>query len=169
VSDALSQVNSPIEWRAPVTGFPVVQKNYKYKTKTVQAQYLGKRLSLNLRIDSDTELSPQRQRSAITANFIHCLDAAHLIITMNKFLDEGVDRFGCVHDSYVALASDMELLSRLTRLAFVELHKGNIMESFFETACAGLPEDVKQRLRTSMPKQRGLILEQVVDSPYLFS
>jgi DNA-directed RNA polymerase len=169
VSDTVSEANRPLEWRAPVTGFAVVQENYKYKTKTVQARYLGKRFSPSLRIDSRTELNPQQQRKAITANFIHSLDAAHLIITMNKLLDEGVDRIGCVHDSYVALASDMELLSRLTRLAFVELHKGNIMESFLETACAGLPEHVKQRLRTSMPKQRGLILEQVVDSLYLFS
>jgi hypothetical protein len=169
VSDTVSEANRPLEWRAPVTGFAVVQENYKYKTKTVQARYLDRRFCPSLRIDSKTELNPQQQRKAITANFIHSLDAAHLIITMNKLLDEGIDRFACVHDSYVALASDMELLSRLTRLAFVELHKGNIMESFLETACSGLPEYVKQRLRTSMPKQRGLILEQVVDSPYLFS
>lgn len=169
VSDALSKVNLPIEWRAPVTGFAVVQENYKYKTKTVQATYLGKRFSPSLRIDSHTELSPQGQRNAIIANFIHSIDAAHLVITMNKLLDEGVSRFGCVHDSYVALASDMGLLSRLTRWAFIELHKGNIMESFLATSCAGLPEDIRERLRESMPEQRGLILEYVDDSPYLFS
>ena len=169
VSDALSKANLPIAWRAPVTGLVVVQKNYKYKTKTVQAMYLGKRFSPSLRINSETELSPPQQRNAITANFIHSLDAAHLVITMSKLLDEGVSRFGCVHDSYVALASDMDLLSGLTKSAFVELHKGNMMESFFETSCAGLPEDVRVRLRGSMPKQRGLILEHVADSPYLFS
>jgi DNA-directed RNA polymerase len=169
VSDALSKANLPIEWRAPITGLAVVQENYKYKTKTVQATYLGKRFSPSLRIDSQTELSAQGQRSAITANFIHSLDAAHLVITMNKLLDEGVGRFGCVHDSYIALASDMDLLSRLTRWAFVELHQGNIMESFFETSCVGLPEDVRECLRRNMPEQRGLSLEHVADSPYLFS
>jgi hypothetical protein len=169
VSDALSEANLPIEWRAPVTGLVVVQKNYKYKTKTVQATYLGKRFSPSLRIDSETELNPQRQRSAITANFIHSLDAAHLVITMNKLLDEGVGRFGCVHDSYVALASDMGLLSRLTRWAFVELHQGNVMETFFETSCAGLPEEIRERLRGSMPLQGGLNLAHVPDAPFLFS
>ncbi len=169
VSDTLSKANLPIEWRAPVTGFAVMQENYKYKTKTVQATYLGKRFSPSLRIDSQTELSPQGQRSAITANFIHSLDAAHLVITMNQLLDEGVGRFACVHDSYLTLASDMDLLSRLTRWAFVELHKGNIMESFFETSCAGLSEDVREHLRGSMPEQGGLILTHVADSPYLFS
>jgi DNA-directed RNA polymerase len=169
ISDALSEVNLPIAWRAPVTDFAVVQENYKYKTSTVEAKYLGKRFCPSLRIDSETDLNPQRQRSAITANFIHSLDAAHLMITMSKLLDEGVGRFACVHDSYVALASDMGLLSRLTREAFVELHKGNIMESFFETSCAGLPEEVRERLRKSMPQQRGLSLEYVPDAPYLFS
>ena len=115
VSNALSEANLPIEWRAPVTGFPVVQENYKYKTKTVQATYLGKRISPSLRIDSKTDLSPKDQRAAITANFIHSLDAAHLVLTMNKLLDEGITRFGCVHDSYVACAADMDLLARLTR------------------------------------------------------
>src|SRR5262249_4173990 len=47
VSDVLSKANLPIEWRAPVTGFAVVQENYKYTMKTVQAKYLGKRLSLS--------------------------------------------------------------------------------------------------------------------------
>jgi DNA-directed RNA polymerase len=169
VSDALSEANLPIEWRAPVTGFAVVQENYKYKAKTVQATYLGNRFSPSLRIDSKTELNPQRQRKAITANFIHSLDAAHLVITMSKLLDARVSRFACVHDSYLTLASDMDLLSRLTQGAFMELHKGNIMESFLETSCAGLPEDVRARLRESMPEQRGLILEHVADSPYLFS
>jgi len=169
VADSLSEANLPIEWRAPITDFAVVQENYKYKTKTVQVQYLGKRFSPSLRIDSETELSPQRQRNAITANFIHSLDAAHLMVTMNKLLDEGVGRFGCVHDSYVALASDMDLLSRLTRSAFVELYQGNVMESFFETSCANLPEGTRERLRGNMPAQRGLMLEHVPDAPYLFS
>ena len=169
VSDTLSKANLPIEWRAPVTGFAVMQENYKYETKMVQTTYLGKRFSPSLRINSETELSPPRQRKAITANFIHSLDAAHLVITMNKLLDEGVGRFACVHDSYLTLASDMDLLSRLTQGAFMELHKGNIMESFFETSCAGLPEEVRERLRGSMPEQGRLILAHVADSPYLFS
>jgi DNA-directed RNA polymerase len=169
VSDALSQANLPIEWRAPVTGLAVVQENYKFETNTVEAKYLGKRFCPSLRIDSQTELSPRGQRSAITANFIHSLDAAHLVLTMSKLLDEGVNHFGCVHDSYVALASDMGLLSELTRRAFVELHQGNMMEAFFETSCAELPEEIRERLRGSMPQQRGLSLEYVPDAPYLFS
>jgi len=88
---------------------------------------------------------------------------------MSKLLEEGVSHFGCVHDSYVALAADMDLLSGLTRRAFMELHTGNLMEAFLETSYAGLHGDVKERLRGSMPKQRGLILEHVADSPYLFS
>jgi hypothetical protein len=169
VSDALSKLNLPIEWRAPVTGFAVVQENYKYEMKKVQPTYLGERRTLSLRIDSNTELDSRRQRNSITANFIHSLDAAHLVLTMSNLLDEGVSRFGCVHDSYVALAADMELLSRLTRRAFVELHQGNIMESFLATSCGGLAEHVKEHLRQSMPKQGGLNLEHVADSPYLFS
>jgi DNA-directed RNA polymerase len=169
VSDVLSKANVPIEWRAPVTGFPVVQENYKYKTQKVQAKYLGKRLSPTLRIDSHTELNPRLQRNAITANFIHSLDAAHLVLTMSKLLDEGVSRFACVHDSYVALPADMDMLSRFAREAFIELHSTNMMEAFLETSCAGLSKNVKEGLRQSMPKQRGLILEQVADSPYLFS
>jgi DNA-directed RNA polymerase len=169
VSDALSKANLPIEWRAPITGFAVLQENYKYKTKKVQPNYMGKRRSLSLRIDSNTDLSPRLQRNAITANFIHSLDAAHLVLTMSKLLNEGVSRFGCVHDSYVALAADMDLLFGLTRRAFIELHTGNLMEAFLEASSVGLPEDVKERLRGSMPKQRGLILEQVASSPYIFS
>lgn len=169
ISNALSKVNLPIEWRTPVTALAVVQENYKFKTKTVEAKYLGKRFCPRLRIDSQTDLSPKAQRSAITANFIHSLDAAHLVLTMSKVLDEGGSRFACVHDSYVALASDMELLSRLTRESFVELHQGNLMESFLETACAGLPDEIRERLRGSMPRQRGLSLEDVPEAPYLFS
>ena len=43
------------------------------------------------------------------------------------------------------------------------------MESFFETACARLPEEARTRLRDSMPAQGGLKLEYVADSAYLFS
>jgi DNA-directed RNA polymerase, mitochondrial len=169
VSDTLSEANLPIEWRTPVTDFAVVQENYKYKTKTVQAKYLAKRLSLTLRIDSETDLSPRLQRNAITANFIHSLDAAHIVLTMSKLLDEGVSRFACVHDPYIALPAVMDMLCRFAREAFIELHSANMMEAFLETSCAGLSESVKEGLRQSMPKQRGLILEQVADSPYLFS
>lgn len=62
------------------------------------------------------------QRTAIPPNFIHSLDASHLMMTVNSAVKEGIDQFAMVHDSYGTHAEDAPKLARILREKFIELH-----------------------------------------------
>ena len=63
---------------------------------------------------------PKRQKaaSAISPNFIHSMDAAHMALVLENWEGD----FGAVHDSFSCHACDVEDLMVITRQAFVHMY-----------------------------------------------
>lgn len=129
----------PSCWLSPA-GFPVLQPKFdKDKSaKAIESELFGviyralppetapKTASTSVtRIRSNALLetvNSRGQKTAIPPNFIHSLDASHLMMTVNAALDEGIDQFAMVHDSFGTHAEDAPKLARILREAFIELH-----------------------------------------------
>ncbi len=72
------------------------------------------------------EIAPVKQASAFPPNFIHSLDATHMLLTAMKCRQHGIT-FASVHDSYWSHAGSIDAMSAHIRQTFIELHSQDII------------------------------------------
>ena len=104
-------------------GLPVVQPYRKVKKRQVSTAMQSVFIQDPL---SSAEVSPSKQASAFPPNFIHSLDATHMILTALECHAVGLT-FASVHDSYWTHAADIETMSEMIRDTFVRLHNQDIL------------------------------------------
>ena len=167
VSDIMAKINLPIWWKTPA-GFLVRQAYHKQDSRTI-ATYTtgGRRLEVDVRVASDS-IDPRKQEQGISPNFVHSLDAAHLMRTVGKCAEAGVTSLSMVHDSYGCHAGSARALNKALRAAFVEQYTGNVLEDFRDQLMRQLPEDVRHTI-PPIPPMGDLDLSAVKDSDYFFA
>ncbi|KAJ3129868.1 DNA-directed RNA polymerase [Physocladia obscura] len=114
-------------WTTPL-GLPIVQPYRDQKKRSIQT------LLQTVTIVDNTTLSavnPMKQSTAFPPNFIHSLDATHMMLSAIKCNQEGID-FAAVHDSYWTHACDVDKMAEVLRETFVTLHSKNIMQNLRE-------------------------------------
>ena len=120
-----------VHWMSPA-GFPVHQ--VEPETEIIKVTYTPphkkKPNKLNLHSDVPGSIDPTQHRQGIVANFVHSMDAAHLMSTVNRLLKEGVTDFTFVHDSYGTHPADMPILNRCLREAFVRQYSQDVLRQF---------------------------------------
>jgi DNA-directed RNA polymerase len=104
----------------------------------------------------------------IAPNFVHSLDASCLMLTVNRAVDEGVQNFAMVHDSYGVLAADMEQLYVGLRQAFVDIYQNDVMTDFFKSATSCLSDKELEEI-PAQPAKGTFQLELVKQSKYFFA
>lgn len=156
----------PIRWVAP-SGMLVLQDYRTIEGKRLDFEVSGVRYQLTLTYEG-AKLDRRKQGSGISPNFVHSLDAAHLMRTVGYCLDAGMSHFAMVHDSYGAHAADAEELSFQLRRAFVDQYEGHVLEDFRNQLMAQLPADVAEKI-PPLPPMGTLDLSGVLESEYFFA
>lgn len=104
-------------------GLPIVQPYRKVKKHQIATAMQ----SVFIRDPNQNfEVNPSKQSSAFPPNFIHSLDATHMILTALECQSAGLV-FASVHDSYWTHACDIETMSDVIRDTFVRLHSQDIL------------------------------------------
>ncbi|KAI8578852.1 hypothetical protein K450DRAFT_244823 [Umbelopsis ramanniana AG] len=78
--------------------------------------------------DASCPVNSHKQSTAFPPNFIHSLDATHMLMSAVACQNAGL-AFASVHDSYWTHAADVDTMNKIIRDQFIELHKQPIMES----------------------------------------
>lgn len=161
----VSQERLPVRWTTPA-GLPVQQAYRVINNKRVELTFQTVRLTVG--VDQGIEkLDLRRQSTALAPNFVHSLDAAHLMRTVSRCRDEGIRSFALIHDSYATHAGNTWLLARALREEFVRLHSDyDVLADFKAEMEAQLPEGVEL---PPLPKKGSLDLSQVLESPFFFA
>lgn len=110
-------------------------------------------------------LENRKQVNAIVPNFVHSLDAAHMVLTVNRLLSRGVAHFTMVHDSYGCHACDIDQLNLAVRETFVDIYKNSVMTRLFTDLSGQFPSVEIP----SPPSEGSLDIESVLKSSYFFS
>ena len=71
-------------------------------------------------------VSKRKQLAAFPPNFIHSLDAAHMILSALKCDQLGLT-FASVHDSFWTHAGDIDTLNTILRDSFIRMHSENVV------------------------------------------
>ncbi|WP_297894694.1 DNA-directed RNA polymerase [uncultured Desulfovibrio sp.] len=168
----LNKANLPARWTTPV-GFYVQQFYREQKGQRVKTKIGDSVVYLTLSTEVESKLAKSKQKSAISPNYVHSLDAAALMRTVSHCLDEGIDRFAMIHDSYGTLAADSEKLAGLLRSTFVELFGGkeNMLELWSREVMAAVPTEVLQKMDTlpAVPSFGKLDVNDVTKSLFFFA
>ncbi|KAI9036367.1 DNA-directed RNA polymerase [Aspergillus affinis] len=121
--DPASKFRSTVIWTTPL-GLPVVQPYRIRKARRIKTSLQD--LSI---VDehSGSTVSKRKQLQAFPPNFIHSLDATHMILSATACYRAGLT-FSAVHDSFWTHASDVDDMNQILREAFVRMHSDDVVK-----------------------------------------
>ena len=162
VAGLLAKENIPIFWTTPV-GFVVYQGKRYMKKKQVRTSFQA--ITINEE-DPEQRINTNKQKQGLPPNFIHSLDAAHMMMTVISAHEAyGISSFGMIHDAYGVHACDWDNFSRLIRQKFVEIYSKDILKEF--------RKEVEKQAKTirfpPFPRKGDLDINEVCGSLYFFS
>ncbi|KAF2395621.1 DNA/RNA polymerase [Trichodelitschia bisporula] len=161
------EFRSSVMWTTPLR-LPVVQPYRATRIREIKTEL--QQIALREPRSHDP-ISRRKQLQAFPPNFIHSLDATHMLLSALKCDEIGLT-FAAVHDSFWTHASDIPVMNRVLRDAFVRMHQEDIMgrlgEEFdvkykgclrlMSVPAAGEAAKQIRKLRRRQPRRRGAVL-----------
>ncbi|RDL30715.1 uncharacterized protein BP5553_10060 [Venustampulla echinocandica] len=120
--DDWAQFKSTVIWTTPLN-MPVVQPYRSSKSKTVSTNMQNVSLSQPHRTHP---VSKRKQLQGFPPNFIHSLDATHMLLSALKCDEIGLS-FAAVHDSFWTHAADIEKMNTILRDSFIKIHSEDVI------------------------------------------
>jgi DNA-directed RNA polymerase len=120
--EEMIQFKSSVVWTTPLD-MPVVQPYRSSKARTVKTNLQAISLTDPHRSDP---VNPRKQLQAFPPNFIHSLDATHMLLSAAKCHDAKLS-FAAVHDSFWTHACDIDSMNTILRDAFIEIHSDDVI------------------------------------------
>jgi DNA-directed RNA polymerase len=155
--------NKEIRWDTPC-GLRVIQSCYRVKPMTLSFKVNAKQTKLTYTDPRDLKKHKRGYVDGICPNFIHSLDAAAMMLTVNRCNEQGLSDFHMVHDCFGTHAVDAPLLARELRSAYSELFQQDLLED--------LRVQFQKQLDTAVPAppRRGdYDIGELTNSLYFFS
>ncbi|KKF96570.1 DNA-directed RNA polymerase mitochondrial [Ceratocystis platani] len=121
-SDITTQFNSTLVWTTPLR-LPVSQPYRKNTNRAVVTCLQDMILTDPNRNDP---VDRRKQLQAFPPNFIHSLDASHMLLSALRCNEKGLE-FAAVHDSFWTHASDVDDMSSVLRDAFISIHQEDVI------------------------------------------
>ena len=166
VAGVCTEAGVAITWTTPV-GFKARQEYKESNTKRIDTFWGGTRAQLSLQHE-DQKIDKRKQKNGLAPNFVHSMDAAHLMSTVSAAVDHGITDFAMIHDSFGTHAGNVGTLASILRETFVEQYSVNILEKFRDEIASQLPEEFAVKL-PPVPAYGNLELEAVKRSEYFFA
>lgn len=166
IAKLAAQADLPVSWTAP-SGFLVEQGYRVGKDTRVNIHYKGVRMDLRVTKDGD-KLDKKKQAAGVAPNFVHSLDSAHLMATVNLGMDNGLTNWACIHDSFGVHAADVDTLHACIRESFIEQYTPDVLAQLREEVVAQLPAELAEKV-PAVPSQGTLDLAAVRESAYFFA
>ncbi|KAI1470700.1 DNA/RNA polymerase [Daldinia caldariorum] len=120
--DIVNQFRSTVIWTTPLR-MPIVQPYRKVGTRNIATSLQD----LNLQVpDSSDPVNRRKQLQAFPPNFIHSLDASHMLLSALQCDELGLS-FAAVHDSFWTHASDVDVMNTVLRDCFIRIHSEDVI------------------------------------------
>lgn len=162
----LKETEKPVEWVAP-NGMLCRQRYLKTKPRTIKTNFYGKTIRYRLQEEID-ELDRKKGANGIAPNFIHSMDASHLMHTVTH---SGLSSFMLIHDSFATHAADTGTLFRQVRKSFQQMYEEHdIFQNFYDRAVEEIEKAGGDSSLVPQPPSKGsLDLALVNQSDFAFA
>jgi DNA-directed RNA polymerase len=155
-----------VRWHTP-TGFPVVQPYRVWSKQRYEIHFAGKRRRVVICTDTD-KVDGRRQTNGIAPNYVHSMDASHLMMTVNSCYDEGITSLAVIHDSFGTHAGRTSELFALLRQEFAKLYQGDALYELYVELFNTLPAELANEL-PHPPEQGAFDPNEVIEADFCFS
>jgi DNA-directed RNA polymerase len=163
IAKVMNKAKLPVCWTTP-SGFLVHQESVKSDAIRMATWFGEQRIRITMKEMQWDKLNTRGQVSGISPNFIHSLDASHLMSILNAWGGS----ITTVHDSIGTHASSVAELHKVIRATFVKMYSTNQLERFRKEIIAQLPPEFHSEV--PLPPQQGdLDIKVVENSPYFFA
>ena len=176
--------NLPTYWITPA-GFPVRQDYPKVRQKKIRTVISG---VMNIKSESGGEdstknegdnldliimeptagIDSRKQKQGIAPNFVHSMDASHLMLTVDACVDKGIHQFAMIHDSYGCPAGQGDIMFTTVREVFAQTYAENDVLQDLHDHIENLLSPKKAKELPPIPSKGNLDLEVVKQSVYAF-
>jgi DNA-directed RNA polymerase len=163
VSAEVNKHKLPVSWISPA-GVPCRQPYRKQALTSIRTPMQKITLSNEINYDN-APISAAKQRMGFPPNFIHSLDASHMILTALECKKAGIS-FASVHDSFWTHAADVDTMNHAIRQEFHKMYDKPILKRLRDSLVFSLGVDGNKI--PPLPQQGDLNLKCVLDSPYFF-
>lgn len=173
----------PITWQTP-TGFYVQQSYYSVEGQRINIFTGGsiilkngipiwkngaERNLITFQSTDDRKINPTRQVSGIAPNFIHSLDASHLMFSVCAAHEAGIENYSLIHDSLGTHAGNTEKFAEIIRDCFFKLYTEHTpLQDITTHLISQLSEELKKKA-PAMPTEGDLDLQEIKKAIYLFA
>ena len=161
-AQVIDDLDGAFSWVTP-TGLPVVQEYFDYDTQRFKVFVEGRSVKFTQRI-GPAQIKKSKQRQGAAPNFVHSLDASHLMLTVNECARHGIEDFAMIHDSFGTHAATTPLLFEVLRDKFAEMYQADVLDDLYKS----MPEAVQEKLEKP-PKRGFLDLSLVKESEFFFA
>ena len=110
-----------LEWQG-TTGFPFVNMYHEPNVVTVDLRSGGVRAQYRVADGTLPETMDAKMLNAASPNFVHSLDAAHLMLTVLRANEDGIPDILTVHDSLACLAPRATRFGKIIRTQMAMLY-----------------------------------------------
>jgi DNA-directed RNA polymerase len=156
------RADTTFNWTAPC-GLPIVTDYREVKrAKPVVTAVNGEKVSLGTWEETATA-DWTRVETAAAPNFVHSLDASHLLFALTRSRAEGITNLAVVHDAFGTTPTKTAQFARILREEFARLYARSPFECLVEAAVAAGVVCPKA------PVPGALSVEDIARSPYLFA
>ena len=167
---ACAHEDKPLEWTTPV-GLPWSNRYHDSKTRSVRLflHDRGIRIQSKVAIDYEAEILKTRAVNGVAPNFVHALDAAHLMLTVNAAVSEAITSFALVHDSFGCHAGVSERFHQIIREQFVQMYEEHdVLNEVYERAKYDVSHHNWRRLPKAI-EYGDLNIQEVINAKYAFA
>ncbi|KAJ8105948.1 hypothetical protein ONZ43_g7228 [Nemania bipapillata] len=122
MEELLNEFRSTIVWTTPLR-MPIVQPYRKSGNRVIPTCIQDLTLQVPDRSDP---VNRRKQLQAFPPNFIHSLDASHMLLSALECDELGLS-FAAVHDSFWTHAADIDVMNRVLRDSFIRIHQEDVI------------------------------------------
>ena len=164
VTNSVAKANMPLEWTTP-TGFVVRQEIYETADRRIKTQLLGG--TVFVKSERTDKINFHRMVNSCAPNFVHSMDASHLVKATNYFAQSGISSIAVIHDSFGTHAGNTEKLRKHLRASMVDMYtEHDVIRNFLEEVESKTLLDLSH---IQIPEAGSLDLQEINQSTYAFA
>jgi DNA-directed RNA polymerase len=165
---ALAHEGKPLTWTTPL-GMPWSNRYHAPTLRRLSLWLHDTRVRIVIADGNEKAIDKDKASNGVAPNFVHALDAAHLLMVANACVSEDITQIATVHDSFGCLAPGAARFNQIIREQFVELYtKHDVLAEVLASASHDLTLANQQRL-PECPVYGPLNLTEVLNANFAFS
>jgi DNA-directed RNA polymerase len=164
----MAHEGKPVTWTTP-TGLPWANRYHPPKVNCINLWLSDTRIKLKVADGIEKEIDKDKVANGVAPNFVHALDAAHLLLTVNACVKEGITNIATVHDSFGCLAPQAVRFNQIIREQFVEMYETHdVLQEVLDACKRDLTVHNWQRL-PELPAKGTLEIKEVLHAKFCFA